>query len=65
MNQSPGHHKWPDHKVQESPIDKRVTVEINGQRIADSSHTRRGNSDHGRGLLPLGAPKSTLASHTT
>lgn len=45
MNQSPGHQKWPDHKVQESPIDKRVTVEINGQRIADSSHVVRVDED--------------------
>lgn len=36
MSKSPGHQKWPDHKVQEKPLDQRVRVEINGEVIADS-----------------------------
>ena len=46
MSKSPGHEKWPDHKVQESPMDKRVTVAIDGQRIADSSRVVRVEEDH-------------------
>jgi uncharacterized protein (DUF427 family) len=34
--QSPGHKKWPEHKVQEQHSPKRVKVEINGEVIADS-----------------------------
>lgn len=33
---SPGHKKWPDHKVKELPIRQRMQVEINGEVIADS-----------------------------
>lgn len=45
MSKSPGHRKWPDHKVQESPIDQEVEVEINGQAIADSHHVIRVDED--------------------
>ncbi|MGJ0491449.1 DUF427 domain-containing protein [Methylobacter sp.] len=37
MNKSPGHQKWPNHKVQEKPVNQRVQVEINGEVVADSS----------------------------
>jgi uncharacterized protein (DUF427 family) len=37
MNKSPGHQKWPNHKVQEKPINQRVQVEINDEVVADSS----------------------------
>ena len=33
---SPGHRAQPDHKVVESHLDKRVTVELNGELVADS-----------------------------
>jgi uncharacterized protein (DUF427 family) len=34
---SPGHQKWPKHKVAEEHVDQRVQVEIAGEIIADSS----------------------------
>ena len=37
MNKSPGHQKWPEHKVLETPVAQRVTVELDGQIVADSS----------------------------
>lgn len=33
---SPGHRKWPEHKVEETHFDGRVKVEVNGEVIADS-----------------------------
>lgn len=45
MDKSPGHQKWPDHKVQESQLDQRITVEIEGQRIADSDRIIRVEED--------------------
>ena len=33
---SPGHQKWPDHKVSEQPVRDRVQVEVNGELLADS-----------------------------
>lgn len=46
MSKSPGQQKWPDHKVQETPMDKRVIVELDGQCIADSSRVIRVDEDH-------------------
>lgn len=37
MSKSPGHQKVPDHKVEERRAGRRVTVEVDGQEIADSS----------------------------
>lgn len=37
MSKSPGHQKWPDHKVQEKPFSQRIRVAINGEVVADSS----------------------------
>ena len=45
MSKSPGHQKWPEHKVVETQIDKRVTVELNGKVIADSRHAIRVDED--------------------
>lgn len=36
MNKSPGHQQWPNHKIRESHLGQRVTVEINGSIVADS-----------------------------
>jgi uncharacterized protein (DUF427 family) len=36
MGKSPGHRKWPDHAVKETPIDQRVQVSIDGEIVADS-----------------------------
>lgn len=37
MSKSPGHRKWPDHKVEEQPVRERVQLEVDGQVVADSS----------------------------
>ena len=36
MTKSPGHQKWPDHKVQEKMLDQRLQVAVNGEVLADS-----------------------------
>jgi uncharacterized protein (DUF427 family) len=45
MSKSPGHQKWPEHKVQESPVGERVTVELDGQIVADSRNAIRVDED--------------------
>jgi len=45
MSKSPGHQKWPEHKVQETPVGERVTVELDGQVIADSRNVIRVDED--------------------
>ncbi|MGH8269389.1 MAG: DUF427 domain-containing protein [Steroidobacteraceae bacterium] len=56
MSKSPGHLKWPEHKVRETPVGERVTVELNGQVIADSHHAIRVDEDGSpaRYYLPRG-----------
>jgi uncharacterized protein (DUF427 family) len=44
MSRSPGHKKWPDHQVREQPL-QRVTVEVNGEVIADSGDVIRVDED--------------------
>lgn len=46
MSKSPGHRKWPDHKVQERPIGQRVQAEINGSIVADSNNVIKVDEDH-------------------
>lgn len=36
MSKSPGHQKWPAHKIQEKRIDGNVEVEVNGEILANS-----------------------------
>src|SRR5881394_2769992 len=38
MGKSPGHQKWPRHKVEEKRIGESMEVEVDGQVIADSSN---------------------------
>jgi uncharacterized protein (DUF427 family) len=45
MSKSPGHQKWPEHKVREIPVGERVTVELDGQLIADSRQVIRVDED--------------------
>lgn len=45
MSKSPGHQKWPEHKVLETPVGTRVTVELNGQILADSRNVIRVDED--------------------
>jgi uncharacterized protein (DUF427 family) len=46
MSKSPGHEKWPDHKVQERRLSQRVTVEIEGEVVADSHDLIVVDEDH-------------------
>jgi uncharacterized protein (DUF427 family) len=45
MSKSPGHQKWPEHKVLETPVGERVTVELDGQTLADSRNAIRVDED--------------------
>jgi uncharacterized protein (DUF427 family) len=45
MSKAPGYQKWPDHKIRESRPGQRVTVEINGQIVADSTDVIRVDED--------------------
>lgn len=45
MSKSPGHQKWPDHKVQEQHMNERVRVQINGEVVADSTDVIRVDED--------------------
>jgi uncharacterized protein (DUF427 family) len=45
MRKSPGHQKWPDHKVQEKDLGERVKVEVDGELIAESSNVVRVDED--------------------
>jgi uncharacterized protein (DUF427 family) len=45
MSKSPGHQKWPDHKVAERHIGVSVKVEAGGDEIADSSDVIRVEED--------------------
>lgn len=45
MSKSPGHQKWPEHKVQESHSAQRVRVEVDGQLLADSRDVIRVDED--------------------
>lgn len=45
MSTSPGHQKWPDHNVRETQMNRRVTVAINGELIADSADVIRVDED--------------------
>lgn len=46
MNPSPGHLKWPEHQVRESPASRKVTVDIGAHRIAESRQAIRVDEDH-------------------
>ena len=45
MGKSPGHQKWPDHKICETRLHQRVTVEINGELVADTADAIRLEED--------------------
>jgi uncharacterized protein (DUF427 family) len=45
MAKSPGHQKWPDHKVEEQRVAQRVRVEVDGEVIADSADVIRVDED--------------------
>ena len=41
MSRSPGHQQWPSHKVAEQHLRGRLAVELDGERVADSSDVVR------------------------
>lgn len=41
MSKSPGHRKWPDHKVEEEPVRQRVQLEAEGAALAASDDVIR------------------------
>jgi len=45
MKKSPGHQKWPHHKVREERIGQRLQVRIDGDVIADSNDVIKVNED--------------------
>ena len=45
MTQSPGHRQHPEHKVVESPVEGRMTVELDGEVLADSRDVVRLEED--------------------
>jgi uncharacterized protein (DUF427 family) len=45
MSKSPGHQKWPEHKVREERFDGRVQVEVDGEVIADSDNVIKVEED--------------------
>lgn len=46
MTRSPGHQKWPDHKVREYPTSESVRVSASGESIATSNHAIRVREDN-------------------
>ena len=38
MSKSPGHQKWPDHKVREEPVEHSMEVEVEGAIVASSKN---------------------------
>jgi uncharacterized protein (DUF427 family) len=45
MAKSPGHEKWPQHQIRETPIDGQVTVRLGDETLADSWHAVRVDED--------------------
>ena len=45
MSKSPGHQKWPDHKVRESQLRERMQVRVGDEVIADSKDVIRVDED--------------------
>jgi uncharacterized protein (DUF427 family) len=45
MARSPGHRKWPDHKVEEQRLKERMRVEVAGRTIAESADAIRVKED--------------------
>jgi uncharacterized protein (DUF427 family) len=45
VDESPGHEQWPNHKVAEHHIKGKLSVEVNGLRMAESSDVIRVDED--------------------
>ena len=46
MSKSPGHEKWPDHKVREEAVNERVLATVNGEIVADSNDVVKVHEDN-------------------
>jgi len=66
MSKAPGYQKWPNHKVRESRVGERFTVEINGETIADSTDVIRVDEDRSppRYYFPRDDVKMSLLERT-
>lgn len=45
MRKSPGHQKWPNHKVEEEHLGQKMKVEVNGEVVAESNDIIRVRED--------------------
>jgi uncharacterized protein (DUF427 family) len=45
VSESPGHEQWPNHKVAEHHIKGKLSVEVDGERMAESSDVIRVDED--------------------
>lgn len=45
MSKSPGHRKWPEHKVEEQPLEQRLQVKVQGEVLADTTRAIVVNED--------------------
>jgi uncharacterized protein (DUF427 family) len=66
MARSPGHRKWPDHKVEEQRLRERMQVEVAGKVVADSSDVIRVKEDehHDRYYFPRADIDMSLMERT-
>lgn len=66
MTQSPGHQKYPDHKVEEKNLKQHVQVELDGEIVADSKDVIEVDEDGHqlRYYIPLSDVKDGLLSHS-
>lgn len=45
MSKSPGHRKWPEHKVEERPLEQHLQVRVQGEVVADTKRAIVVNED--------------------
>ena len=66
MARSPGHRKWPDHKVEEQRLRERMQVEVAGKVVADSTDVIRVKEDehHDRYYFPRADIDMSLMERT-
>jgi uncharacterized protein (DUF427 family) len=66
MGKSPGHRKWPDHKVEEQRLRERMQVEAAGRVIAESTDVIRVREDEqpDRYYFPRGDIDMSLLERT-
>ena len=67
MGKSPGHQKWPDHKVVEHRLDEPVRVSVDGEVIAESRDVIRVDEDGNpaRYYFPRSAMKADMLARSS